>query len=225
MKRILLLLPLFLLLLPLPAAVRVDATGDRLNRTTSLPTYNACTIMAWFKLSADRNKFSTFMQLDSAVTKMIVGTTADGTTLSIFNGVGTVTGSALTVGTWYHIAMVCDGIGGADFLCYLNGVENMTGGGVTGTSTDLIFCQSDDGAADEWIDGCIAAAKVYDAILTPAEIANEMRSYRPLRTAGLNAWYPCVSIAADEIDFSGGGRNLTIGGTLATEQGPPIAWK
>lgn len=206
-------------------AVRLDASGDRLNRTTSLPTYNACTIMGWFKISVDRDTETTFIQLDSASTKFIVATNSGGLRLQVYNGVSTALGSTPTLNTWFHLAMVVNGTSTGNFLTYYNGALDITYDANSGTSTDLILGNSDDPGVAEWLNGCIAAVKVYDAVLVAAEIAQEMRQYMPFRTASLNSFYPLLSIADDEIDFSGNGRTLTVSGTLATEAGPPIAWR
>ena len=45
-------------------AVRFDASGDLLKRDASLPTRTAFTVMGWFKITTDRNDYSTFIALD-----------------------------------------------------------------------------------------------------------------------------------------------------------------
>jgi hypothetical protein len=42
-------------------AVRFDASGDYLRRTTNLPPIAGFTVMGWFKITTDRNNYSTFI--------------------------------------------------------------------------------------------------------------------------------------------------------------------
>src|SRR4029453_3840258 len=74
--------------------------------------------------------------------------------------------------------------------------------------------------AGEWLNGCAAALKVYNVVLTADELKKEMRCYTPVRTDNLNGWYPMLL----HTDLGQYGPAWTAGGTLATENGPPIAW-
>jgi hypothetical protein len=51
-----------------------------------------------------------------------------------------------------------------------------------------------------------------------------MPYYQPIRTANINSVHPWLDTTDQTTDYSGLGNTLTIGGTLTTAQGPPIAW-
>lgn len=181
--------------------------------------------MGWFKISVDRDTFSSFFAFGTDASSPYYGvlTDSDGVTLIAWNSVATVSGStALAVGTWYHIAAVVNGTSGGNFLTYLNGAVNITSDGSTNPAAGAFIVGSDPDS--EWLNGCAAAIKVWSTNLTAVEIQQEMQQYLPIRTANLNAFYPCLSVGDDEVDFSGNGNTLTVGGTLATEDGPPIPW-
>jgi hypothetical protein len=103
-------------------------------------------------------------------------------------------------------------------------VLDITAASMPGSVTNAKLWIGNDNDA-EFLNGRAAAIKLYDAVLTPAEIVQEMRQYLPARTANNNGWYPLFTTNDDQTDFSGLGRDWTVGGTLATEDGPPIPWK
>lgn len=115
-------------------AVRFDNSGDRLLRTTDLPDYNAPhTWMAWVYLVSDLNAASTLITLndDSTSNVDILRTTGDGVTLDlrVVNGgdASTVTGTALVVGIWAHIALVRESV--TSCKLYLNDALDITNPG------------------------------------------------------------------------------------------------
>ena len=205
-------------------AVRLDAAADTLTRTVNLPTVTAFTMMGWFRIVVDRNDYSGFLHRgDTFGHALIVITGADGLRLEYYDSdaVGGLVGTTLVLGTWYHIAFTRSG---DTRTVYLNGVVDMqdTTGTPTVTDTQMTFGNSFD---SEFLNGRAAAIKVYDAVLTATEILAESRQYAPVRWANLNGWYPLLDTATDQDDFSGNGNALTVGGTLATEEGPPIPWQ
>lgn len=203
-------------------AVRFDAIGDHIVRTANLPGY-PFTICFWFYLSVDRNAYSALTWIHSSgTTRHNLFLSSNGTQLGLWNGSIETNGSNLTVGTWAHLAHVANGIGTAgNHLAYLNGLLDVSQAGNNGAYNTMRM--GSDGV--DLINGRMAAIKIYGATLTAAEIAAEMCQYLPVRTANLNGFYPLFTVGDDEIDFSGNANNWTVGGTLATEDGPPIPWK
>ena len=68
------------------------------------------TIMAWCRIATDRNDYSTFFQVNNVDNaQFVVQTGSDGTTLGCYIYDNSVTGTNLTAGTWYHIALTWDG--------------------------------------------------------------------------------------------------------------------
>ena len=206
-------------------AVRFDASGDYYLRTTSLPPIAAVTIAGWFKISVDQNVESSLIAFGHASSSdaYLCSVGADGVTLQTWNGAANVTGTTLTVGTWQHIAMVVDGTGAGNFRIYLNGALDITAAGRTQNTAGALYI-ANNSFAESW-NGCTCAIKIWGAALTLAEIAQEVRTIRPQRSADLNAWYPCFPGATERLaDYSGNGRNWTAGGTLADEDPPPVSW-
>jgi hypothetical protein len=116
------------------------------------------------------------------------------------------------------MAMTCSGTGAGALLIYGEGVLNQTLTADAVVTAASIYVGNDQGS-----DACncrVAGIKVYSAVLTADEIKAEMRVYMPVRTANLLSWHPMLL----HTDVSQYGATWTVGGTLATEQGPPIAW-
>lgn len=197
-------------------AVRVDASGDSLSRARLA---GARTVMAWVYISTDRNAYSALWQGGSNDYLVL---DSSGTQLAYYDGATEPTGSNLSTGTWYHIAQTCagDALGNA-WAIYLNGVLDFSGArGAVAAGTNIVFGNDD---ATEWLNGRLANIKMFDAALTAAEIQQEMLALRPQRFANLWGWWPLWG-AADIADYSGNGRTLTAGGTLTTEDGPPVSY-
>lgn len=214
-------------------ALRFDTSTDYIYRDSNLPGITSFTMMAWVYISVDRNDFSPILQYGDAnpgtPTEYIVYTMGDGVTLASWNSSSEITGSVLSVGTWYHLAITVAGTGANQFLTYLNGAVNITNNGSASVTNERISFATNTGASgNEWLNGRIAACKIYAAVLTAAEIQQEMMFYTPQRTANLNTWLPCVdpTVANNLLDASGNGYNMTgAAGTRTVEDGPPIAWR
>ncbi len=215
------------------AAVRGDSTSDDLIYDTSAPSGDF-TIMMWVYIVTDTNTFAVFMYMGEDTlcggTSYIncsiwFGVGGDGTTLSVFalsDVAERLGGSNLSTATWYHVALVGNTGPGEALTLYLNGVSDDTGttGSASPYSAERVrfFLNPD----VENFNGRIAAFKLYNAQLTQAEILQEMRHIRPVRTANLWQWAPLWG-SGDVNDYSGNGRNFTAA-NLSTEDGPPVGW-
>lgn len=200
-------------------ALRFDATADRLTRTAGLPSPSLFTMMGWFYLSVDRNDFTTFLTLEDAGSfGNLLQTNGTGETLTIWSLSNTTVGGILPIATWTHLAFTSDG---TSLRAYINGVLNITRVGITTASITTMTFGNDN--INEFLNGRGAAFKVWDATLSADEILTEMRYYAPVRLQSLHLWAPCFDTAT-VTDLSGNARDLTIGGTLAVEDGPPIAF-
>lgn len=207
-------------------AIRFDASGESLSRTTNLPTITAFTLMGWFYISTDRNAYSSFFGFgdSSGFDTYYLGTGTDGVTLITWNAaVDGPNGTTLSTATWYHAALVCDGTGGGNLRAYLNGVLDSTHDGGTEPAAQALYVGNN--LFGDWLSGRVAAIKLYSAALTAAEIAQEMRTIVPRRTANLNSWYPCFPGASERLmDYSGNGYTWTANGTVSDEDPPPVSW-
>jgi hypothetical protein len=201
------------------SAVRFDGNGDELRRTTNLPPITGFTMMGWFRILDDNHSYSTMLGLghpSSSNGYLALMCCGNGwRQLMAWNGRGLVAGSNLALGTWYHVAMTVSGTGGGQFKVYLNGALDITFDGSPDITPERMSLGND--SHNEWLDGNAANVKIYDAVLTQSEIAQEMTGAAPVRTASLNSWYPIQSATDANIDYSGNGRTLTISGALTTD--------
>jgi concanavalin A-like lectin/glucanase superfamily protein/Big-like domain-containing protein len=209
----------------LPAAVRFDASTDELVRTTNLPPVTSFTMMGWFRLASDSQSYMAFLGLGhptSSNAYLLMMCCGNGwRQLMVWTGAQFVQGPTLALNTWYHLALTVAGSGPGQVKAYLNGVLVMTLDGNPAVTADRFSIGND--SHHDWFDGSAAAIKVYDTVLTAAEIAAEMAVVTPVRTAGLNGWYPLQSAATAASDGSGNGQTLTVSGRLATDAaGPPL---
>lgn len=145
---------------------------------------------------------------------------------SNISGTGTPdTGSTLSTGTWYHVALVRSG--DADLSLYLNGVLDAT---VTTNIAGRLSCGSialgtfDGGSFN--FDGRVSALKEWTRALTASEIASEMRCMRPVSPRSINGWWP-FAVGNDTMrpkDWTFRGRDWTEVNTPTNEADPPIGW-
>ncbi len=207
-------------------AVRTDASGDNLTRATG-PTGDY-TLALWVRIVNDRNNYSMLASRDTGGDYLQLGCDADGTSLSMytdFDGGTTHAVTSLTVGNWHFAAYTQAVAGNGTAIPYygtpgsaLTAASSFTSGANTGT---LYIGNSGFG---EWFDGRVANLMIWDRVLSAAELANQMRQYVPVSPDGLHLWAPLLR-HTELVDFSGNGRTLTAGGTLTTEDGPPIPWR
>lgn len=197
-------------------AVRFNASGESLSRAR---LSGARTLMGWFRIVTDRNDYTAFF---GAGDNRLLGTDSDGTTLLFYDGAVEFTSTNLTVGTWYHLTLTLssDAPGGA-FVAYLNGALSMNGNTSAADSGTTMYVAND--AYGEWLNGNVAHVKLWSAVLTAAEVQQEMYTVAPVRTDNLFAWYP-LDLHTDLADYSGAGNGWTGNGTLTTEDGPPVSW-
>jgi hypothetical protein len=200
-------------------AIRFDASGDSLTRAQI--SSGAHTFMGWFKITTDRNNYSVFFQWNGNVA---LETGADGTTLELWTNPTSVAGSALTVGTWYHLALTTSNIASGTGVtkAYVNGVLDITGNGAA-AGVEIMYVGND--SLSEFLNGCFAYGKSWTAELTAAEILQEMKVIRPVRMTNLSGWYPTWDATSiRNLDFSGNALNFTANGTLTDEAPPGVTW-
>lgn len=205
-------------------AVRFDADGEDYV-STSAPPGNVSTTLCWFKISVDRNTFSTIWASDANNTSayMILQTGSDGTTLLFSQSGVDITGPALTVGTWYRVAVVRSSATAVTVYVGAAGAALSSHSSSSFTSfTPSHFRIGESSFTAEWLNGCVASLKQYDVALTQAECENELLQYTPVRTTNLVRWHPFVN--PETVDYSGNARTLTGGTGTAREDGPPLIW-
>lgn len=205
--------------------LRFDTGGEDIRRTASihsLSTYSEC---FWIQLVSDLNILGvmTYRNNSSDGEWILLGVDNDGVTLHTETNGGATNGGALTVGTWYHLALVKNG---SSYKVYQDGVEVINRTDSTDiTAITQIFVSAFNGSNN--VNSRMAAYKIWDgAALTPEEVNAERWSFLPMRTANLWAWLPMVDkvVANCALDRSGNARNFTVTSTPTVEDGPPISW-
>jgi len=205
-------------------AVRFDAATDAY--TSSVVPSGAFTCTCWVQLVSDLNYYSPVWGVFNGTgVYRYLGTNSDGTTLTFFGQGGSgsnVTGPNMVVGTWYRVGLVVNGTNVTMYHGTAAGTLT-TATGTAGTAAVNEFRIGGSTFTDEVLNGRVAAMKLWQAVLTPDEIAAELAQYQPLRTANLLRYHPFLN--AETVDYSGNGNNLTVGSTATvTEDGPPIPW-
>lgn len=212
-------------------AVRFSAYNQVYTRSaTGLNASTAFTWCAWMKIVVDRNANTSMLSSDNAGANYHeLWTGANGTAF----GRGTTGGDSsvgidFTVGTWYFIASTKPtGSTGTIYWSTAPGdalIQTFTPGGTgAGLADANTFRVGGDGFGSNFLNGSIAAVKVWQAVLTKAELETEKPKYAAQRTANLWAAYS-FRAGPQTTDDSGNARTLTAGaGTAVVDtSGPPI---
>jgi hypothetical protein len=205
-------------------AARIAGSGQVYSRALSLGSQTALTACFWWKISVDLNTWSSALFIDNGqADNWGVQTGADGTTANAVMDGNSTASVAMTVGTWYFIGLATSGTTGT--LYYkAAGSSTLSTTAITGvTATSAATLRLGDSPWGEWLNGCLAAVKVWNAQLTAAEIDLEAQQYAVNKIASLVSFHPLVK--AETADYSGNARTLSGGTGATTEDGPPIPWR
>ena len=217
-------------------SIRLNNSADNLS-IAQAPNPALFTCVLSCKLSTDRNTFSCPISFqDGSTNYMYMETDLDGTTMKWWAWTGAVitSGPNMAVGDWYNFA--CQRNGNSIYSLKYKRIVDQTMNTSTNTGTATMSINTvqigNSPFAGENFDGCVAGVKIWEDVLSDAEISNEWRQIAPIRTRNLWAFYPLVGnlgpvgpIAAG-VDWSGNGRHLTIAGTVDTgDNNPPIPWR
>lgn len=211
-------------------AIRIDASGDDLRRSTILPGVAAFTACGWAHVVADTGA-GVYQALcileDTAVAWNGLyweGGTNGSAVISSAAG-ETNLASRPATGLPFFWAVTSTTPGAGSLIGYLSAATTNTFTSASTTGSDVTpnrLTWGNDSALS-WCSGRFSCLKVWDAVLTQAELEHEKWSIRPKRWANIHLWCP-ARIATELFDLSGNGRTLTATGTLTTEDGPPVPW-
>jgi hypothetical protein len=203
-------------------SVVLTSTTQRYIRTANLPTITAFTITGWAfftNLSGFRGVFN----FGEGTGPHYMGIYMSNDTLKASNDSGGLVGNGGTLvqSQWYFLAITVSGTGASALNVYLDGATSpvITAAGSSGpTATELSIGSGVSGA--EPIDAHFVAVKVWDAVLTGAQIASERLFGYPQLTTGING---CYLLQSDVLtDVSGLSNNLVHAGSGAiTTAGDP----
>jgi hypothetical protein len=236
------LLALALVVAPGHAAIRSDGTDTQhlAGPYLSAVARGAVTIMQWHKLNADANTrkilFNYHNNHDGGTFhNIILWTQGDGTTADLITVVGTPsrfqTGvQSITVGTWYHYAIVRNG---STIRLYV-GSETAASTLITTLEDSRLapqtsvwrFTATGSSGSGLSADASIERFKLYNAALTLAEINAERTSLGPSSTTNLWSYNPFT--AAGSYGGTDGSNPMTFteqgGANFSTVSGPsPVA--
>jgi hypothetical protein len=181
---------------------------------------------AWARMDAP-NTYAMVLASDDASSHYCqFGVSGDGVSFFCSN-FGNAASFDFTTGTWAFIAATIDRTGSESWLYYANAPattlarEFAFGNPASHLLDTNTFSIGGDGFGDPWA-GSVAAVKVWNAVLTQAELTAEAAKYAPVRTANLWAAYK-FNAGPQTTDDSGNGRTLTQVGTPTPDaSGPPI---
>ena len=143
-------------------------------------------------ISVDKRFLIVLVCGSQQICRDLVGTTADGLTLTMSNGTTTANGPALTLGKWHYIALRVSGTGAGAYKVYLDGVEQISMASSAGVSSFNQVTVGANAVAADPLDGRFSNLIMWSAALSEDEI--EMQMFRPIpavRKNSLNGWYPC----------------------------------
>lgn len=212
----------------------VDFTGSTqgLYRTTSLPSDTNFSACMWWYQTGDGGSdtyYNTIFSLEDSTTtdyrRLYYNQTNDRLGLEWDGSEYQSIISPVTNGAWHFIAVTCAGLTTGDIDSY--GVElpdatfSTASNSLAADTFTEAYMRVGIASSTNWMNGRVAALKVWDDVLTEAELYNERWTYRPQITTNLHGWWPFYE---DTKDYSGNGKDFTEAGTIAYNLGPPIAW-
>lgn len=209
-------------------AVRFDAIDDRYSVSAAgLGSINF-TMAAWVKIVTDRDTFTCWLSADNggAGWNQVI-TDSAGVGLEWASSSGTVDAAInMTVGTWYFTAASFVHGGAGDVLYWAAAGDaglSSASGSINAPPADTWTFFVGSNGFNEWLNGSMAAVKIWTATLTQAELEKERKFFRPQRTSNLWAAYPFAG-GPDTSDYSGNARTLTTAGAPTVTDNPPITW-
>lgn len=219
-------------------AINFDGANDYINigDLAAVEGQSALTMESWIKPNAFVNGASWLSKSSSSMSNLdlmfsgISGAFLARVTNSATTSYGT-TGNVLTIGAWYHIVMVFNGLGStnADRLkVYVNGVlQGLTFTGtipvITPNNTASLFI----GKYNAYFTGSIDEAAIYNRTLTAAEIAEHFRKSTGTYTSAVKdtgqasdfttvSWTSTIPSPATSMSIEMQSANLSAGADCAT---------
>lgn len=218
-------------------AVRFDAAGDSLSRSTSVPNIRSFSVCGWAVAVVDNGA------VPQPIVAMLDGALQDGIALYWDNGFGNLELIVANAGGIFDNSILATSPAtGQTFAwfvtCSGNGTNTVTAGyRLPGSNTwttvtaDMGAAVADnatitfaDVASAQSFNGRIWNVKAWDTALTADQLLIESRFERMVFPANRNFHWPLYRHDA-LFDISGNGRSPTSGGTLGTEDAWSGLWK
>lgn len=208
-------------------AVRIDATGEGLNRTSGLPSATTFTVAGWiYIVTNSANNWETvvsFQQDDNNYYTLYCRDNGS-RRFQIYSGANNAQVGNCSLSTWYYCGMRRSGGAVGGFFAPV-GATSLTQATAASSSNDPAeLALGNNTVWDEWASARFANWIVWDGIqLTDDQLLYQMRHRRPvIALANLYSWSPLIE-PGQIGDFSGGAHGFSsMGGTLTYEDGPPM---
>jgi hypothetical protein len=204
-------------------AIRVnDATNpgaQRLRPATVFASATNYTMFGRFRIVTDRNDYSGAMAYEeaghsTAYNELI--TNSDGTTMAFYDDTNSTNVGAMTVGTWYTLALRCGPAGAAAAFIGAEGAGSLTKvtftAATNGTRDQITIGATNFQSAEYW-SGDLCDIRMWDAVLSDAELGLEFHSATLVRSSNILGWWKCENSANKAIDSSGMSNTLNVNGT------------
>jgi hypothetical protein len=209
-------------------SIRFDASNDHPSYTATSPPSPVAgiTVAGWVYINVDRNDWSTICRFHSSSggsTNEVIGFDGSGNTPQVFSASGSVVGAACTIAKWYYLGFTQTGTAAKFYQGDETTAATEQVGTVTpGTApTGFTFGGRSTGDLDEWLNGRMTKWRIWNTVLTLAELNAERTATAPVKSTGLWANYPMAT--ATDLADTVAGRNLVANtGTLTTEGDPTL---
>lgn len=215
-------------------AIRFDASGDFLRRTTVLPSPIKIAACGWAVRKVDTGTFACVFAVEDstsgATNQLMLVTDADGDSLKLYsNGFSGTTLVSLKNDQWFRWALSINGAGaglGVAYFAPLGAGYWINSGIVTSATFTSANLELGNSSSSDSFNGSLLGVKVWDRPMSAADLWQETRQILPIQWHALNSFAPLVTSPTDTSPYAGRQASVwTIGGTLAAEGHPPIPWQ
>jgi hypothetical protein len=198
-------------------AIRFNANTEFLSRNTGGHSSTTFTVAGHFRLDTDINVYSVAYSIEASGEHLLIATTGDGVTINSYLGADNSWGITYTAGVWRYLAFTYSA--GTTVQRYADGTA-VTGDPLTrnfGSGAASVMRVGKDSSPSQRFEGCVERLRIWNAVLSDAELDAEMASATVVRTANLYGDYP---LTADADDISGNANHWTVNGTPDYVAGP-----
>ena len=206
-------------------SIRFDNAADTLYRTANVPSGNF-TVSMMVRGVAGAGSYRSFLTIGDVSNDYNWWGVNSGNAFTIWDEASErAAGGTFSLNTWYHIVITLSGTTASLYYRAWGAASYASISGTVLAAARPQIAYGND-VFDEHLNGRMAVVKLWDgAVLTSGEFSRERLSVQPLRFTNLSAWYPMFPGAGERNrDYGQNGRDLTVGGTLTDEAGPPIPW-
>ena len=212
-----------------PTAVRFNASGEAPYVQLAAALDGGFTIAGWFYMTSERSTWQTVFDVDDGTSSewglLQTGSGGADSFHVDANDSGTGANADLPLGSWRFVAMTYGGAASRLNWWYAALADtSLTAGGVLPSNTTLVGVDyvriMESVYGGEWIDGRVQGVKLWDVVLTEAQLDDERVQLDPVKTSDIVSSWRLAS-ATDTTDYSGSNTLSAMTGA-STEAGSGI---